>query len=127
MHMLSFENFVKSMQPSLSELKVTPGFCFAFKIPDDVAASTLYVEKFNLYLKDYIHPQIIKRKNGKFLKLLRLLSLQFISSNGLYKFKLSKKSIHPLFQGSFVILLLGVNIGHGKRKGLMHKNLNVTC
>ena len=36
---LSFENFVKSMPPSLSELKVTPSFCFAFKIPDDVTAS----------------------------------------------------------------------------------------
>ena len=43
LHMLSFENFVKSMPPSLSELKVTPSFCFAFKIPDDVTASTLYV------------------------------------------------------------------------------------
>ena len=40
--MLSFENFVKSMPPSLSELKVTPSFCFAFKIPDDRAASTRY-------------------------------------------------------------------------------------
>ena len=38
--MVSFENFVKSMPPSLSEWKVTPSFCFAFKIPDDVAAST---------------------------------------------------------------------------------------
>ena len=25
--------------PSLSELKVAPSFCFAFKIPDDVTAS----------------------------------------------------------------------------------------
>jgi hypothetical protein len=33
--MVSFEIFVKSMPPSLSELKVTPNFCFAFKIPDD--------------------------------------------------------------------------------------------
>ena len=40
LHMLSFENFVKSMPPSLSELKVTPSFCFAFKIPDNVAVST---------------------------------------------------------------------------------------
>ena len=39
--MVSFENFVKSMPPSLSELKVTPSFCFAFKIPDDVTATTL--------------------------------------------------------------------------------------
>ena len=37
LHMLSFENFV-----NLSELKVTPSFCFAFKIPDDVAASNVY-------------------------------------------------------------------------------------
>ena len=37
--MLSFENFVKSMPPSLSELKVMPSFCFAFKIPDNVTAT----------------------------------------------------------------------------------------
>ena len=30
------------MPPSLSELKVTPSFCFAFKIPDDVTASSIY-------------------------------------------------------------------------------------
>ena len=36
--MVSFENFVKSMPPSLSELKVTPSFCFPFKIPDDPTA-----------------------------------------------------------------------------------------
>ena len=35
--MVSFENFVKSM-----ELKVTPSFCFAFKIPDDVTATNVY-------------------------------------------------------------------------------------
>jgi hypothetical protein len=40
--MVSFENFVKSMPPSLSELKVIPSFCFAFKIPDDVTATTNY-------------------------------------------------------------------------------------
>ena len=38
--MVSFENFVKSMPPSLSELKVTPSFCFPFKIPDDPTATT---------------------------------------------------------------------------------------
>ena len=43
LHMLSFEIFVKSMPPTLSELKITPSFCFAFKIPDDVAASSMYV------------------------------------------------------------------------------------
>ena len=41
-HMVSFENFVKLVSPSLSELKVTPRFCFAFKIPDDVTASNMY-------------------------------------------------------------------------------------
>ena len=40
--MPSFENFVKSMPPSLSELKVTPSFCFAFKIPDDHALTNIY-------------------------------------------------------------------------------------
>ena len=42
-HMVSFENFVKLVLPSLSELKVTPIFCFAFKIPDDVSASRLFI------------------------------------------------------------------------------------
>ena len=40
--MVSFEIFVKAMQPSLSELKVLPSFCFAFKIPDDRAVTILY-------------------------------------------------------------------------------------
>ena len=38
--MVSFEIFVKAMPPSLLELKVLPSFCFPFKIPDDVTAST---------------------------------------------------------------------------------------
>ena len=41
--MVSFENFVKSMPPSLSELKVTPSFCFPIKIRDDPTASSKYV------------------------------------------------------------------------------------
>ena len=41
LHMVSFEIFVKAMPPSLSELKVLPSFCFAFKIPDDVTASNI--------------------------------------------------------------------------------------
>ena len=41
--MVSFEIFVKAMPPSLLELKVLPSFCFAFKIPDDVTASNLYL------------------------------------------------------------------------------------
>ena len=40
--MVSFEMFVKAMPPSLSELKVLPSFCFAFKIPEDVAASNMH-------------------------------------------------------------------------------------
>jgi hypothetical protein len=39
--MVSFEIFVKSMMPGLSELKVTSTFCFSFKIPDDVTATIL--------------------------------------------------------------------------------------
>ena len=41
--MVSFEIFVKAMPPSLSELKVTPSFCFPFKIPDDHAVTNSYV------------------------------------------------------------------------------------
>ena len=40
--MVSFEIFVKAMPPSLSELKVLPSFCFAFKIPDDVLVTIIY-------------------------------------------------------------------------------------
>ena len=43
--MVSFEIFVKAMPPSLSELKVLPSFCFAFKIPDNVAASNIYLSR----------------------------------------------------------------------------------
>ena len=41
LHIVIFENFVKSMTSCLSKLKVTPSFCFAFKIPDDVTASIM--------------------------------------------------------------------------------------
>ena len=37
-----FENFVKSMTFCSLKLKVTPSFCFAFKIPEDVTASSIY-------------------------------------------------------------------------------------
>ena len=47
--MVSFEIFVKSMPPSLSELKVITSFCFAFKIPDDVTATNKYVGKRKLF------------------------------------------------------------------------------
>ena len=42
--MVSFENFEKSMLPSLSELKVTPSFCFPIKIRDDRTASNRHVQ-----------------------------------------------------------------------------------
>ena len=41
--MISFENFVKSLPPSLSELKVKPIFCFPIKIRDDPTASNMYI------------------------------------------------------------------------------------
>ena len=41
LHIVIFEN-VKSITPSLSKLKVTPSFCFAFKIPDNLTASSIY-------------------------------------------------------------------------------------
>ena len=41
--MVSFEIFVKLMPPNLSELKVLPSFCFAFKIPDNVAVTNSYI------------------------------------------------------------------------------------
>ena len=50
--MVSFEIFVKAMPPSLSELKVLPSFCFAFKIPDDVAASNSYLCRFVSEIKN---------------------------------------------------------------------------
>ena len=53
--MVSFENFVKSMPPSLSELKVIPSFCFAFKIPDNVTATIKYqfkIQGSNLRMKE---------------------------------------------------------------------------
>ena len=40
--MVIFEFFLKAMPPSLSESKVLPSFCFAFKIPDDRAVTTIY-------------------------------------------------------------------------------------
>ena len=42
--MVSFENFVKSLPPSISELKVKPIFCFPIKIRDDPTASNKYFE-----------------------------------------------------------------------------------
>ena len=42
--MVGFDFFVKSMMPCLLELKVTPNFCFPNKIPDNLTATTLYVD-----------------------------------------------------------------------------------
>ena len=39
LHIVIFENFVKSMMFCLSKLKVTPSFCIPFKISDDPTAS----------------------------------------------------------------------------------------
>ena len=39
LHIVIFENFVKTMTSYLSKLKGTPSFCFAFKIPDDPTAT----------------------------------------------------------------------------------------
>ena len=53
--MVSFEIFVKSMMPSLLELKVTPSFCFAFKIPDDVTATIIHVD----YVSLHVHIRVV--------------------------------------------------------------------
>ena len=42
--MVSFESFVKSLPPSLSELKVTPNFFFPFKITDPTAINIYPVD-----------------------------------------------------------------------------------
>ena len=50
---------LKSMPPSLSELKVLPSFCFAFKIPDDVTATITHAHLgliwYHLF-RTFIHP-----------------------------------------------------------------------
>ena len=47
--MVSFENFVKSLPPSLSELKVKPIFCFPIKIRDDPTASNKYSNSYEMW------------------------------------------------------------------------------
>ena len=42
LHIVIFENFVKSMTSCLAKLKFTPSFCFAFKIPDNPTATIKY-------------------------------------------------------------------------------------
>ena len=62
--MVSFENFVKSMPPSLSELKVTRSFCFPFKIADDLTITSIHylgtVEKIS-ELKQPLQKQVGKK------------------------------------------------------------------
>ena len=48
LHIVIFDNFVKSMMSYLSKLKVTPIFCFAFKIPDHVTTTTNSYAEFAL-------------------------------------------------------------------------------
>ena len=56
--MVNFENFVKLMPPSLSESKVTPIFCFPFKIPDDPPATTLHTVLFDMRI--FFHYVVVK-------------------------------------------------------------------
>ena len=61
--MVSFENFVKSMPPSLSKLKVIPSCCLTFKIPDDVTATITYLSftELALYVLSFLHPRDLLR------------------------------------------------------------------
>ena len=67
--MVSFEIFVKAMPPSLSELKVLPSFCLAFKIPDDVAASSKYCDKWAIIvirmIYNYLYLKMVYQINVK--------------------------------------------------------------
>ena len=63
--MVSFENFVKSMLPSLSESKVTSRFCFPFKIRDNPTATSRYVVPTgtNFTLFDFLQvPKMLLRR-----------------------------------------------------------------
>ena len=42
LHIVIFENFIKSTSSCLSELKVTPSFCFPITIRDNPTASNMY-------------------------------------------------------------------------------------
>ena len=48
LHIVIFESFIKSTVSYLPKLKVTPSFCFAFKIPDDPTATKEYAIRFPL-------------------------------------------------------------------------------
>ena len=43
LHIVIFEIFIKSMSSCLSELKVTPSFCFPIKIRDNRAVTSTYI------------------------------------------------------------------------------------
>ena len=52
LHIVIFENFLKS------KLKVTPSFCFAFKIPVDPTASIIYLLFIARWSSPYLFWQI---------------------------------------------------------------------
>ena len=56
MHIVIFEILVESVMSCLSELKVTASFCFAFKIPDNVAASNSYPSKVSRTMLERLKP-----------------------------------------------------------------------
>ena len=64
LHMVSFENFVKSMPPSLSELKVLPSFCFPIKIRDDPTASNLEAINSSILLNSLFFKEKGSNKHG---------------------------------------------------------------
>ena len=76
--MLSFENFVKSMPPNLSELKVTPCFCFAFKIPDNVAASNSYPSKVSRTMLERLKPLFAMANTHYTFENLFLINIEFV-------------------------------------------------
>ena len=66
LHIVIFENFIKSMKSCLSKLKVAPSFCFTFIIPDYPTASTKYIPIFPLVFKNLL-PQIATKRHFVFL------------------------------------------------------------
>ena len=68
--MVSFEIFVKAMPPSLSELKVLPSFCFAFKIPDDVTATRLCILLLISSSEDKIWLHLMTKVHSKYFNML---------------------------------------------------------
>ena len=63
LHIVIFENFIKSMTSCLSKLKVTRSFCFTFKIPDDRTASIYIFSKF-FFIGDQSTHWPISRENS---------------------------------------------------------------